>query len=429
VSIGPAHSLNINNPPEGGTLAGEPMPTSPDLYINDRGGNRVLTSASPVTAVLVRAGTDFPASAILGTRTEASVKGGVTFTNLRIAASGTNLTIRFDSPGLISATHTTPFIILPGVAGLLRIVRQPDKAQGGEPFDVQPILHVTDARGNVVVDGPGASMRVTAAIVPDSNEYNAVLAPAGSVVSAVRGVVSFMNLTINRFGFCYSLRFDADGLTTAVSAPFRVSAGPPFTMQVIRQPGSARPGYVFDSLPVVGITDVGGNVINRLSSGMLDVVSLTLFGDKYSDAGLYGTRSVTSASGISSWTDLMLKKAGTSLRLLFHRVVGGMTDVASEPFDVFPGVPQSLRVRTPPQGAAPGKILFAQPQVVCCALWVCVCVLFVSVSLWCVFVFYFVCVYAFTLPEDVVPENCLVVKQHALVLCVCVYVCVCIHSA
>jgi hypothetical protein len=48
VSIGPPHTLVINNGPVGGTLAGEPMPAMPDVLILDQVNFQLPTLQFPI---------------------------------------------------------------------------------------------------------------------------------------------------------------------------------------------------------------------------------------------------------------------------------------------------------------------------------------------------------------------------------------------
>jgi hypothetical protein len=92
---------------------------------------------------------------------------------------------------------------------------------------VPPVqVQVLDANGNIVTSG---SLSITLTVTPGTGTFGAMLGGA-STVTAVNGIASFGNLTIDRAGTGYTLTATASGVSTASSVPFNAL---PFTLTFI----------------------------------------------------------------------------------------------------------------------------------------------------------------------------------------------------
>ena len=313
------------------------------MKIVEQGGNRVLDTDISVTAVLVdQAGASLPPSSVGGHPTEAAKKGGVTFTDLRITYAGNGLSMLFSAPGVSPVYWTGTFDILQGAGTFLSIATHPGGGLGGVTLQQVPVVRVTDSLDNTLTTGPGSNTTVTASILQASNPWGASITKGAKSV-AIAGVATFTELAIDSYGYCYVLQFSAPGFSSVTSFPFKVSVGLPQIMSVVTQPGLVRPGYTFDSLPKIALTDLGSNIIDLESLNDRIEVSLVP-GNVTGTPVLYGNTMLRAVRGVASFTDLMIKLKGLNYRLNFHRVAGGMADVLSMPFDVFTGEAQGLRV-------------------------------------------------------------------------------------
>lgn len=132
----------------------------------------------------------------------------------------------------------------PGPATALAMLTQPAGATAGNIFATQPRVEIRDAAGvRVNTDN---TTQVTAAITTGTGTGGALLSGTAAV-TAVNGVVTFTNLSIDLVGTGYTLTFTASGLSDAVSAAFAVTAASagggkaPFVPAV---PGGAATHYV-----------------------------------------------------------------------------------------------------------------------------------------------------------------------------------------
>lgn len=116
--------------------------------------------------------------------------------------------------------------ILQGAGTFLSVATQPLGALGGEVFARVPIIRMTDSLDNTLTTGAGSNTTVTATIVASSNPWGASIL-TGATAVAIKGVASFSQLSVDRYGFCYVLSFSAPGFSSVVSVPFKVSVGTP----------------------------------------------------------------------------------------------------------------------------------------------------------------------------------------------------------
>ena len=92
---------------------------------------------------------------------------------------------------------------------------------------VPPVqVQVIDANGNIVTSG---SLSIALTVTPGTGTFGATLGGA-STVTAVNGIASFGNLTIDRAGTGYTLTAAAPGVSTTSSVPFNAL---PFTVTFI----------------------------------------------------------------------------------------------------------------------------------------------------------------------------------------------------
>ena len=385
--IGPPAVLFMGIEPIGGVRADERLPRQPNIVTQDAGGNRIISTAAKLTAVLSVFNEsvpleDYTLDGIKGTRTVSSTMDGTfRWTNLAISRSSDMFVINFVQfeavPGFPKAPTVTsaPFVILAGYGVKMNIETQPSSGIGGEPFEVQPKLSVFDKQNNLVrFEAYNVSVRLS----DESMLIGASLSKAKMVAGipvydtsetrfikpTTQGVAQFDDLIIDKVANCYRLVFSAPGLIEAVSDPFDVRAGPIRMLRIIRQPAGAVPGQVLKTQPLVHLSDWGKNP-SRYNRDQVEItlVAGNLTANNSQELKVYGNNVIRATDGVLEYTDLMIYHAGVGLRLKLARFVGGMATIMSERFDVDVGIPYSLKVSTQPMGAVSGRFLQVQPQV------------------------------------------------------------------
>jgi hypothetical protein len=186
----------------------------------------------------------------------------------------------------------------------LAFVQQPSGAEGGTALTTPPIVEIRDAAGHRVRDATGP-VKVALGANPAGGSLSGSLS-----VNAVDGVAVFSNLAVDKVGSGYTLTASAAGLTSATSASFDVEAGPPNRIRFATQPAGALGGTPFATQPVVELVDAGGNLA---SGAAVDVVMA--IGVNPANGHLSGTKAVTTSTGMATFTDLSIDKAGTGYTL------------------------------------------------------------------------------------------------------------------
>lgn len=288
-------------------------------------------SASPATGVSVGA---CPASDV----------AGVSVCTLSSTVAETK-TVAIGYP-IQKAGNTVVFD--PGPAAKLCYVTQPGGGQAGAVWTQQPAVHVGDANCNLI---SSASNSVTMSLQTGSGALGGT-----ATVSAVSGVATFTNLTLNVSGTNKVLRASSAGLTAADSNAFTITGGPATAIIFATQPGGGSSNTVWAQQPIVHLLDQFSNLATPSS----DTVYLTV---ESGSGTLSGGLSRNASGGVASFSGLRMNAIGTkSLRAT--SIVGSSTlSVVSSNFDILPGAPFKLAFSTQPGGGSLGAVWPQQPVV------------------------------------------------------------------
>jgi len=180
---------------------------------------------------------------------------------------------------------------------------QPSTVEAGKV--IAPAVRVTaqDDHGNTVAS---STAQVTLAI--GSGSAGAVL--GGTLTrTAVAGVASFDDVTIDKAGSGYTLIASALGLSAAISARFTISQEPPVPTRLAFavEPGRTEPGDTILPGPKVQIQDQYGQPFAT------DTFTITLaLGVNTSGATLTGTTTLQARAGVATFNDLRIDQAGNA---------------------------------------------------------------------------------------------------------------------
>ena len=197
-------------------MAGAPITPAVQVAIQDASGNTVTTATTSVTVAI---GTNPASGTLSGTTTVSAVNGMAAFTNLRIDKVGTGYTLTASGTGLTGVTSSA-FTITVGSATQLVFRVGPSGGATGVAFSPAAQVGIQDGFGNSVTT---ATNSVTVAI---GNNPSGGTLSGTTAASAVSGVATFSNLSIDRGGSGYTLTASATGLTGATSSAFSIAAPP-----------------------------------------------------------------------------------------------------------------------------------------------------------------------------------------------------------
>ncbi len=360
VLVGAASIACTNNgalSPEGGstlhykvapgtTDAGAVFAPAVEVEVLDNLSN---TATSFTGKVAVKIGTNPGGGTLSGVDTVTAVAGVATFSNLSINKAGTGYTLVASAPSAVSLGTATsvPFTINPGPATTLGFAVQPSTTTAGAA--IAPAVQVTiqDAQSNVVTSFTGT---ITLAI--GTNPSGGTLSGT-TTASAVAGVGTFPNVSIDKPGSGYTFTASAGSLGATTSTPFTIDPKLSFTVQ----PSTTTAGTGIAPAVQVTAQDAIGNTATSFTGNITVAI-----GTNPGGGTLSGTTTVSAVAGVATFGNLSINKAGTgyTLSALLGPTLPGAT---STPFTINPGSATKIGFTVEPSNAATGATIAPAVQV------------------------------------------------------------------
>ena len=301
--------------------------------------------------VTMSIGTNQAGGTLSGVTTVAAVAGVATFSTLSINIAGSGYTLSATAPGL-TAAGSTSFDITPAAASHLVFTAQPSDATAGTSI---PAILVTarDPFGNTV---PTFTNTVTAAITTGSGAIGAALSGT-TTATAVDGVATFPDLSIDKSGTGYTLTVMSTGVAGAVSASFHIQAGPATQLVFTVSPSTATVGTAITPQIEVTARDAMGNI----ADGFTDSVTVAI-GTNPATGILSGTTTVAPAAGIAAFADLSIDKSSAGYTLT--AAASGVVGATSAAFEVTAGQADRLVFVVQPTSTTAGATISPAVEVV-----------------------------------------------------------------
>jgi hypothetical protein len=305
------------------------------------------TDASFAGSVTLALGVN-PGGAVFGPQTVTAVAGVATFGSVALDKAGTGYTLVATS-GVLTPATSTPFNVIPAAPAQLVFSVEPTSVGAGSPITPAVVVAAQDAFGNPT---PSFTASVTVAI--GTNPSSATL---GGTLSqtAIAGVATFSDLTINKVGNGYTLVASSTGLADAVSAAFNVISVPATQLVFTQQPPAtvvAGTGFTI----VVTAQDGQGNIVTTFAG------SITLaLGTHPAGAVLSGTTSVSAVAGVATFSNLGVLTVAGGYTLVASS--SGFQSVVSSSFTVIPAAATALAFTTQPSNVASGAAITPAVQV------------------------------------------------------------------
>ena len=212
-------------------------------------------------------------------------------------------------------------------------------------------VEVQDAGGNRVTT---ATNSVTLAF--GTNAGPGATLSGTNPVSAVNGVATFSNLSIDSAGTGYTLTANAGGLTGATSNTFNITVGSAAKLGFLVQPSNATGGATIAPAVQVEVRDAGGNRVTSASTSI--TVAL---GTNPKNGALGGTKTLAASSGVASFSTLSIDSAATGYTLTANG--GGLTGATSSSFNITVGAASKLAFHVQPANATAGVAISPAVQV------------------------------------------------------------------
>jgi hypothetical protein len=347
VAAGPAARLAFTVEPPSTTASGATLTPAVRVTVQDGLGNTVSGPASVTLALTPGTGTS--GATLSGTTTVAAVAGVALFSDLSVDKAGTGYTLSATASGLTGAASVA-FAIVPAAANRLAFSVQPSTIAAGATMAPAVQVTILDAQGNPV---PSASNTITLSVATNPNGGTL----AGTLTrTAVNGVATFSDLSLDKAGAGYTLAATSGGLATATSAAFTVTPGSATQLAFTVQPSATVAGSVITPFVQVAVQDAHGNTVTSASS----LIILAL-GANPGGGTLAGTLTRNAVSGVATFSDLTLNKAGTGYTLV--ATTSGLAGATSAAFAVTAGMPSRLAITGQPSTTAAGSIMAPALQV------------------------------------------------------------------
>ena len=337
ITAGAAAQLAFGQAPYSAT-AGVGLTPAVTVLVQDANGNMVTTDSSAVTVFI---GTNAGGGTLAGTTTVAAVNGVATFNGLSINKSGTGYTLMATDGALTSVT-SSGFNIVAGAPVQLAFGQQPVTTGAGASITPPVTVLVQDTYGNTVT-GNSSSVSVAISTNPPGNGTLS----GTKTVAAVNGVATFSNLSIDKLGTGYVLTATDGALISATSGVFNIIVGAPAKLVFAQQPLSATAGASISPAVTILVEDIVGNTVSSDTSNVTLAITTNPGGGTLS-----GSTTVAAASGVATFSNLSINKAGTGYVLT--ATDGALTSAASNGFNITPGAAAQLAFGQQPTNATAG---------------------------------------------------------------------------
>ncbi|PYO40279.1 MAG: hemagglutinin, partial [Gemmatimonadetes bacterium] len=340
ITAGTATQLVFGTPPST-TIAGRQISPAVKVRALDALGNVATGFTGDVTLAL---GANPGGGTLSGTNPVAAVSGVATFFDLSINKTGTGYTLTASAGGGLGPITSTPFDIVPGNATQLVFAGQPTSTVAGQTITPAVQVSALDPAGNPVPTFAG-----TVTIALGNNPGGSTLGGT-TTVSAVNGIATFGDLSLDKTSTGYWLTVTAAGLSSARSVSFNITAGPATQLVWGTQPGTITGGTIFSPAVKVRALDALGN----LATDFTETVTVA-FGANPGGQPLVGTTTVAAVGGVATFSPLSVNVAATGYTLTANAT--GFAPVTSVSFDVLVGPPTHVDFGAHPHDEVAGVVI------------------------------------------------------------------------
>ncbi len=326
--------------------AGSAITPAVTVRVVDAAGNTVTTATNSITVAI---GNNPGVGILNGTKTVSAVNGVATFSTLSITKTGVGYTLTAAATGLTTGTSAA-FNVTPGAATSVSFyTNPPNVVTAGVAITPEVKVGVRDAFNNTVT-GSTASITVSLSANPGGSTLGGTL-----TVNAVDGVATFPGLTLDKAANNYRFAAASSGLTGNTSALFNVAAGAASKLAFTTQPVNVAAGATLTAVRVT-VQDALGNTVTTPAVS----VGIAL-GNNPSGATLGGTTTVTTASGVATFSTLTVDKVGTGYTLVASGPA--LTGATSTAFNVTAGAASKLAFIVQPGNTSAGTAFTPAVQV------------------------------------------------------------------
>lgn len=295
--------------------------------------------------ITVAIGNNAGGGTLSGTASVTAAAGVASFANLSIDKTGDGYTLAASAGG-VTGIASTGFKITPATATHLVFSQQP--ASGVAGVAVPVTVQALDAFDNVDT-AYTANVDVSIGNNPGSGTLQGTTPKA-----AVHGVATFTDLSINKSGTGYTLHTTSGTLTDATSAAFDIDPAALAQLVFTQQPTAAVAGAAIQPNVLVQAQDAFGNVVTSFTGDVGMAIGTNAGGGT-----LGGTTPVAAISGVATFSNLSINKAGSGYTLVASAT--GAPNATSVGFDVTAGTATKLAFTIQPAASTTAGSTISSP--------------------------------------------------------------------
>jgi hypothetical protein len=327
-----ADHLLFNQQPTN-TTAGQAIAPAVTVQIVDQFNNVVNSSASVSVAI----GTNPNSGTLSGTTTQSASAGVASFNDLSIDQAGSGYTLFASSTGL--TVTSMGFNITATAADHLLFLQQPTDTVAGTTISPAVTVQIVDQFGNLTNSSANVSLAI--GTNPSSGTLSGTTTKAAS-----SGVATFGDLSINKASIGYTLMASSSGLTGTTSMGFNIEAAAADHLLFLQQPTDTVAGTSITPAVTVEILDRFNNLTTSGAN-----VSVAI-GTNPNSGTLSGTTTQAASSGIATFGDLSINKAGMGYTL--GASDGSLGVATSSSFTIKPAAADHLAFGVQPSNSTAG---------------------------------------------------------------------------
>lgn len=317
ITPGTATQLVFTQQPSS-VVAGANIAPAVTVTAKDAQGNTVTSYSAAIGLTL---GNNPGGGTLTGGGAVTPVSGVATFAGLHIDKTGNNYTL-VASSGILNQI-SSGFNVTPGAASQLVFTTQPSNTNAAASISPAVRVAVQDGLGNTVTT---ATTPITIAI--GANPPGNGILSGTTVVSAVAGVATFSNLSIDKPGLGYTLTADGGGLPQKESTSFDISVGTGNKLRFVVHPSSTVVGAAVSPSVQVEVLDAADNRIPTATNP----IRLVIDNDPAGGTTLTGGSPVNAVNGVATFSNVRLNKAAAGFTLA--ATSSGLLTALSNSFDI-----------------------------------------------------------------------------------------------
>lgn len=243
-----------------------------------------------------------------------------------------------------------PTIHLQGAATTLGFIAQPGNTRAGALITPAVQVAVQSACGCTQT---GATNAITLSI--GTNPAGGTLSGT-KTISAVSGVATFPDLSIDQAGNGYRLTATSPGLANATSGSFNITSAAPSKLAFTVQGSDAVAGTAIAPAIRVTILDESDGTVTTATNSVT-----CAFANNAGGGTLSGTRTVNAVNGVATFADLNVNRAASGYTL--QASSPGLTGATSSPFNISAGAASKLVFSVQPGNSTSGAPVTPAVQV------------------------------------------------------------------